>query len=175
MITQDKLKQALNYNELTGVFNWRDSRRRIKKGDVAGSDNGSGYLRIQVDGKSYKAHRLAWLYVYGYFPENEIDHKNRVRYDNRIKNLRESSRQCNMRNKTIAKNNTSGVTGVRYNRKTHMWHGKITVNYKAIYLGQFWGMEEAVMARWKAEKKYNFHECCTNSSAYNYLKKHKLI
>ncbi|UGO56005.1 putative HNH endonuclease [Escherichia phage JLBYU40] len=98
MITQDRLKELLDYDPLTGVFRWKVSRGRVSKGSIAGtevwvSDN---YIRleIRIDGKRYKAHQLAFLYVYGYIPE-EIDHKDRNPLNNAIDNLLDSSKSRN--------------------------------------------------------------------------------
>jgi len=91
-ITYDEVHKLFNYDPEIGIFTNKIPRgSSAKKGAFAGSLNGDGYLNIQVNGKSYKASRLAWLYVFGYFPENQIDHINRIRTDNRIENLREVS------------------------------------------------------------------------------------
>jgi citrate synthase len=92
MITQKYLKSILYYSENTGNFIWRVRKsNRTNIGDVAGKLSFCGYVVIKIDGKEYKAHRLAWLYVHGNHPENQIDHANRNREDNRIKNIREAT------------------------------------------------------------------------------------
>jgi len=78
MITQAGLKELLNYNPETGDFAW------VKSKKPAGGISSYGYRRIIIDGKEHKAHRLAWLYTHGVFPEDQIDHINGVRHDNRI-------------------------------------------------------------------------------------------
>lgn len=114
MITQDRLKELLDYDPLTGIFRWKVSRGRVSKGSIAGtevwvSDN---YIRseIRIDGKRYKAHQLAFLYVYGYIPE-EIDHKDRNPLNNAIDNLLDSSKSRNQlnRNKNGNKELPKGV------------------------------------------------------------------
>ena len=112
---------------------------------------------------------LAFLYMEGYFPENFVDHKNRIRDDNRWKNLRHVSHLCNMRNQSVAKNNVSGVTGVIWNSQRKRWRGSITIMNKNEFLGHFMTMKEAVRARWDAEVKYGFPNCNTTSSAYVFL------
>ena len=86
------------------------------KGCVAGTLS-AGYCAINVDGNSYKRSRLVWLYHNGYFPEHNIDHINRNRWNDKIENLREVTQQCNLRNCGNLKNNTSGVKGVYWDKK----------------------------------------------------------
>lgn len=82
---------ALRYEPSTGHFFWRERRGAVARGAMAGSDDGKGYVLIRIDRKTYKAHRLAWLYVYGELPRGSLDHINRQRSDNSIANLREAS------------------------------------------------------------------------------------
>ena len=100
---------------------------RAQAGDIAGNKQVDGYIRIRIDGKDYLAHRLAWLYHHGYFPENQIDG---FRDDNRIKNLREASRRCNMQNQKISCVNNSTITGVSWDAAHKKWHVQIKVNQK---------------------------------------------
>lgn len=81
---QETLKSILKYDAFSGLFSWAVKRQKVVVGSVAGSKNSLGYVQIKISGKLYHAHRLAWLYVYGYMPEKEIDHINRIRDDNRI-------------------------------------------------------------------------------------------
>ena len=143
----------LAYNPVTGVFTWRDNRahRKAKAGDVAGGLNDKGYLIIRHNDKSYKAHRLAYLYVYGYMPEI-IDHKNRIKNDNKILNLREVASSQNSCNRNLSSANTSGVTGVSWNpQKGGRWVSRISVNGKRKHLGYYLEFDEAVKVRLDAE------------------------
>jgi len=176
-LTHKRLKEILNYDSDTGIF-----IRKIKTatntniGDVAGHiNNKDGYVRIKIDKKLYRAHRLAWFYVYGYFPENDIDHIDRDRSNNRIKNLREVSNSCNIRNTGQFKHNTSGVKGISWNKQHNKWQAQIMNNKKAINLGVFDNFNDAVKARWEAEKLYGFSNCCSDSIAFQYLKNNNLI
>ena len=100
LLTLDYLKQLLNYDPLTGIFTWVVSRnRRVKIGQIAGYLNSPIlHRRIEIDGKSYGAHRLAWLYVYGYFPCGVVDHIDGNPSNNKITNLRECTQGENSRN-----------------------------------------------------------------------------
>lgn len=175
-LTQLELKANLHYNPETGIFTWIKGRSNIKAGTIAGSlSKKYGYNYITINNNMYFAHRLAWLYMEGYFPETDIDHINRDRNDNRFKNLRVVSRLCNSRNSGISKNNISGVTGVSINSSDGKWVAQIGVNYKHINLGLFDDFKDAVLARWNAEKEYKFQNCCSDSSAYKYLKENDLL
>ena len=98
-LTHERLLAALDYSPETGIFIWKISKGRVKGGDIACCHDKDGYIRIQLDGVRYFAHRLAWFYVHGKFPEPETDHKNRIKTDNRIANLQEATRQINNKNR----------------------------------------------------------------------------
>jgi hypothetical protein len=115
ILTQDRLKELLHYDPATGAFTWLKPCSRfsqIKPGDAAGCIHSRGYVHIKVEGRAYKAHRLAWLYVYGRWPNPAIDHINRIKTDNRIANLRETDQLGNMQNKSKYQRNQAGYLGV---------------------------------------------------------------
>lgn len=169
-LTQKRLKEVLDYNPKTGIFTWIvDRTKTAKTGVVAGSNN-NGYIQISVDGILHRAHRLVWLYTHGYLPENEVDHINRNRSDNRITNLRHVSRKCNSHNCKVSDKNSSGVAGISWDNKNKKWVAQI-YSGKQYNLGRFKEKLDAVFARWKAEIKYGFSNCLTSSSSYNYLKR----
>ena len=154
-LTAEKLREFLHYEPETGIFTRKVSTaRRVKAGDVAGCPDGRGYLLIQAQSRLYRAHRLAWLYVYGTWPTDQIDHINRIRTDNRISNLREVSHKQNGQNRSKPSNNTSGYTGVRWYKRISKWVAQIRHNYKHIYLGCYNTIEEAIAARKAGELKY---------------------
>lgn len=134
MLSCNRLKELLIYNSDTGEFIWKVSRgRRIKINDKAGYKNkNNNSVRIVIDGKNYLAHRLAWLYMTGKWPKNEIDHINNNAFDNKWNNLREATRSQNSFNrKVFSKTNSKGI---------HFYKNK----YKAyICLGTFDTLEEA--------------------------------
>ena len=157
-VTQAELKELLNYDPDTGVFKWRVSPRMgISVGTNAGCLSSWGYLIIRIKGKPYRAHRLAWLYVYGEWPEGELDHINHDRIHNRIENLRIVSRFENSRNQKMRTNNTSGVTGVYWNKVYQKWYAYIQLRGKLKYLGRSTDKQVTIEARKTAEKKYGFH------------------
>ena len=90
MLTQARLKELFTYDPLIGTFVRRERRGSARAGEIAGTDNGCGYLQIAVDRRVYVAHRMAWLYVHGIWPPAQIDHINMIRDDNRIANLRKA-------------------------------------------------------------------------------------
>jgi hypothetical protein len=98
-LTQARLKQLLDYDPETGVFTWRVNRGgAAKAGTRAGCPTPFYYRVIRIGGRSRREHSLAWLYVHGHWPADELDHINRVRDDNRIANLREVTHAENMQN-----------------------------------------------------------------------------
>ena len=116
ILTQAKLKELLDYNPDTGDFTNKAFRGlRAIPGEIAGNLNTRGYIDISIGRRKYKAHRLAWLYTYGTWPINNLDHINRSKIDNRIVNLRDVTQAQNGQNKTKHCNNSSGYTGV-------IWH-----------------------------------------------------
>jgi len=157
MITQERVKELLNYDEDTGVFTWLYSNNSILPGAVAGSLSSSGKRTIYIEGRSYAAQRVAWLYVHGVWP-NQIDHENGIRFDNRFKNFRNVTNAINSKNKKIGKNNKSGVMGVYFDLSRSRWAATIRLDYKKIFLGRHIDWFEAVCARKSAEYKYGYHK-----------------
>lgn len=137
MITADYVKSLLDYDHEAGVFKWKVSRRKKLNGFKAGKLSNKGYIQICIDGKSYSAHRLAWLVYYGEWPCMDIDHINGDKSDNRIHNLREATIQQNQFNTGMQSNNTSGFKGVTWNKNQGKWNSAITISGKRIHLGSF--------------------------------------
>lgn len=114
------LHEWIIYFRMTGKFFWRRSpSKKIKAGQEAGSDT-YGYRQIKFRGKLYRSHRLAWALEYGYFPK-EIDHRNQIKNDNRISNLRDATRRQNNRNKKTQRNNKSGCPNVSWHKGSGRW------------------------------------------------------
>lgn len=155
MITQNELKELLEYNVDTGIFTWKINKSPMRSGNIAGSVAKDRYTNIQINKKIYKAHRLAWLYVYGSFPNKCIDHINGNRSDNKISNLREANHSQNGMNKKMQSNNTSGVRGVYWNRNVKKWHAEVRLKGKRIYLGLFDSLELAELVVSETRLKYH--------------------
>lgn len=155
-MTQEMLKQYFKYDKDTGKF-YRIKKTGLKGniGDDIKHITDSGYYLVQIKKKKYKAHHLAWLYVYGYLPER-LDHINGDRLDNRIDNLREVTNQENLKNSKRFSTNTSGFTGIsKYKDK---WRAYIVVDGKQKHLGVFDDIEEAKQARLSANITYGYHQ-----------------
>ena len=157
MLTQERLKELLSYDPETGVFIRLVALcNRIKVGDVAGNLDQYGYRCIMVDRKSYMAHRLAWLYVFGVWPVDQIDHINCIKDDNRIINLREATQSQNMQNqRKPQKNGTSGFLGVTFFKRRGKWAAYIQVKNKKNNLGYFPTPELAHKAYIEAKRFYH--------------------
>jgi hypothetical protein len=146
MLTQARLKELLHYDRKTGVFHWRVQRGiGIKAGSQAGCVNGAGYIVIHVDYVLYHAHRLAWLYVKGEWP-NVIDHKNHTRNDNRWINLRNwdySKNQMNRKQNKLTR-------GVHF--QNDRWYVRIMRNGKRKRHGPYPTQIDALAASKKIGK-----------------------
>ena len=155
-LTQERLKEILEYSPDTGYFSWKVYRNQhAKEGDVAGYLNDNGYIRMNISGKSYQAHRVAWLYVYGYFPDLLVDHINGVRNDNRLCNLREASVRENSRNKGITSTNKSGYKGVSWEKRRNKWVVRIKTGERYMHGGYYDNVEDAATAYKNMAIKYH--------------------
>lgn len=154
-LAREELMALLVYSAVTGIFRWRvDRGGTARAGSIAGCINGKGYLVIGINGKLYLAHRLAWLYVHGVWPSDEIDHINRDRADNRIENLREATSAENKRNVGKRHDNTSGYVGVTWCKTKQKWKAQIQHDGKTTHLGFYDILEDAIAARISGELLY---------------------
>lgn len=153
-LTQAELKDILSFDPETGIFTWVNSRGGRVKGSVAGCHRNTKKPDVVIKLKKvmFLAHRLAWLYVHGVFPEGVIDHINGNPADNRIRNLRDVSQRVNSENRKSAQvNNRLGVLGVS-TLKSGAIRATLTVNRKQVNLGQFPDVESAHRAYLEAKR-----------------------
>lgn len=147
-LTQELLKQWLLYDPETGVFTWNACAADDRRDRPAGAQEAQGYVTIYVVGKARKAHRLAWLYMHGSWPTEEIDHINGNRTDNRLVNLREANRRQNNYNMRMRPDNTSGVKGVCWHRRLGKWQASARdADGRNVHIGYFSDKAAAAAAR----------------------------
>ncbi len=158
MLTHKKLKSLLLYNPETGLFTWLINVRRVKVGDIAGYMDDDGYIRIAINHKRHRAHRLAFLYINGEFPKKHTDHINHIRDDNRWINLRDATDSENQKNASLRKDNISGIPGVTPHKQSGKWQSRVKLDGKLKHLGLFDDKFEAICSRKSADHKYGFHE-----------------
>jgi|SaaInlStandDraft_2_1057019.scaffolds.fasta_scaffold194542_2 hypothetical protein len=161
-LTQEELRRVLDFDHVTGIFTWiGGTKARMRAGTEAGNRSSVGYVSIMINGKQYRAHRLAWLWEYGEFPKHETDHINGIRNDNRIANLREATHCENMQNqRKMHKNNKTGYLGVYPSGyRKNPWRVTISVQNKTKHVGHFATKEEAREAYLEAKRQY--HAFCT--------------
>lgn len=154
MITQDRLKELLDYRE-DGAFVWKVNLRGrfAKAGMVAGSKRPDGYIGICVDQHTLLAHRLVWFWHHGTMPEHEIDHINGIKHDNRIENIRPATRTENLQNTKKGRSQHTNLIGVGYSSRDKVYSAKIRHNGQRKYLGSFATADEAHCAYLKAKQE----------------------
>lgn len=153
-ISISRLNELFEYNQETGSLVWKDvTKRRDLIGSEAGCVKACGYIRIQINGSMYSAHRIAWALHFGEWPTLSIDHINGIKTDNKISNLRDVSHRKNMMNSRIRKSNKCGFKGVY--KKRNKYQAQISVDGKLIRLGCFETAEMAHQAYSVAAKKYH--------------------
>lgn len=160
-LTQARLKEMLDYDPLTGRITFAFSVcSKTKLGEIAGSFDRKGYRKLHIDGKSYAAHRVCFLWMTGKMPVDQIDHINGIKDDNRFENLREVSSAINNQNKRHAQRTSqSGLIGAYFKPKKNFYQAGITVGGKFTSLGCFKTADEAHAAYVAAKRQ--LHEGCT--------------
>ena len=160
MITQERLKEVLEYNPETGDFVWCElPRRGVKSGSIAGSklpnNSGNGYLAIRVDSKLCMAHRLAFLYMNGSLPEKgeQVDHIDGNGLNNSWENLRIVTPAGNLRNQKLYSNNKSGYCGVAWTPENGKWRVRIENKH----YGYFHNILDAALMAASAYEKLGYH------------------
>ena len=168
-VSYETVRDKYNYDDKTGWLTWKNHRYKSMNETRSGClCKTSGYRVMRINNKTYKEHRIIWLWKYGYLPENEIDHINRIKDCNWISNLREAKHSCNIKNIGLKSNNKTGIVGI-IRLKNGKYEAYIT-NEKTINLGHFDTLLDGAKARYKGEVKYNYENCNSTSTAYQYIK-----
>jgi hypothetical protein len=153
MITKEYLHELFEYKD--GELYWKLSpTNNVKTGKSAGSFCKRGYKFVGINKKVYRIHRLIFLMHYGYLPKI-IDHKDNNKFNNRIENLREASTFENQQNRTVQKNNKSGIKNVAWHKHSSKWRVSIQVNKKRNFIGSFKDLELADLVATEARNKYH--------------------
>lgn len=159
MLTQARLKELLSYDSDTGIFTRLVGSGGRSSGTIAGSPSGNGYIKIMAENRKYYAHRLAWLYETGEWPETYIDHVDGNRSNNAFRNLRDVSQSVNLQNQKCAKanNKSTGILGVYTHGERFV--AAINISGKKTHLGVFNTADDAHEAYLKAKREH--HAGCT--------------
>lgn len=160
LISHEDLKELLDYDPLTGIFKRKKSKFSNLIGKPAGTLNSIGYMVLVLGGRkghSYLLHRLAWFYVTGEWPKNQIDHVNRIRSDNRFENLRECSGSENSWNKGAQSNSKTGVRGISWVKARKKWVVKLNKGREVVYVDFFEDFKQAKEA-WEIKSKEIYGE-----------------
>lgn len=162
LLSLEWVRAKYHYDPDEGVFRFKQagSVQRIRDvGRIAGSTQTmrDGYLKkiIEINDKPYVQARLAWFYVTGHWPENEIDHKDCDSTNNRFENLREATKLQNGQNQRTPKTNSSGWKGVCFHKRVGKWGANISVNNRRIALGYYDDVKEAAEAYMFAALEYH--------------------
>lgn len=168
-ITADYLRERLRYDAGTGKLFWREAGPQHFKiarihlawnkrfaGKEAGAELNNGYLYLNLKKQVMLVHRVIWMMVYGYWPE-QVDHINHIRTDNRLSNLREVTHVGNAQNISLPADNTSGRIGVYWFAQRNVWYARIKAHGKNHHLGFFKDKGDAIAAREAAELRFGFH------------------
>lgn len=159
-LSADVVREIISYDPESGDLKYLQSRGPVKSGSVIKRVSNRGYITVKILGKTYQAHRVAWLIHYGEWPVT-IDHINRDRTDNRLVNLRNATQQQNMCNVPRKINNTSGVRGVSWKSQSRKWQVEVKADGKRYYLGSYADIEfaELVASEGRVKLHKEFASC----------------
>lgn len=153
-LTAERLREVLHYDPETGAFTWREKiADKVVVGQRAGSAYGNGYRGIRLFGVKVSEQRLAHLYMTGTLPGGEVDHRNRIRSDNRWDNLRPATHEQNHQNRGAKSSNPTGLAGVSWHKLRRRWRASIGINGKQTHLGLFDTPETAHAAYLEAKAR----------------------
>lgn len=145
--SQERVQTLLDYDRDTGVFRWRQTRGGVRAGAIAGRIDANGYIEVGLDGRLIKAHRLAWIHAHGSIGQGlVIDHKNGVKTDNRLTNLRAVTPSENGRNRHRPAGRNP-IAGVSWDKARQKWRADAKVDGKCVTVGRYASVSEACAAR----------------------------
>jgi len=177
-LTQERVRELFDYDETTGILTRRVSAyKKNNAGSEVNTQDSNGYYQVMVDGWTRMVHRVIWCWYYGYDSEHRLDHRDRVKTNNRILNLREITPSCNAKNCGVPRTNKTGVKGVKWVES----EGKFQANIRNVLrntpatLFRSEDFIEVVCHRFAAEQCLNWHTCEGDSSAYKFLKQEGVI
>lgn len=158
-LTAERARELFSYEPLTGELKWRVSKgQAVRPGTLVRSAHSEGYIKVSVEGTPYLAHRLAWAITMGVWPGDQIDHRNGVRSDNRLSNLREVSHSVNCQNqRKAARRSRTGVLGVSHSGQR--FRSQIGMGGRQVYLGLFDTPQEAHEAYLVAKREIHAAGC----------------
>lgn len=150
----DTVRELFHYDRETGDF-YRlvKTSKKTMIGEIAGYD-ADGYRNIRIDGRAYRAHRLAWLWMTGEWPDPECDHINTVKNDNRWFNLRKATREQNAANRNANSTSWTGRKGVTWDKRNSKWMAKLEIDGRTVNLGRFSSIDDAAAAYADGAKKH---------------------
>lgn len=173
--TPAMLRKLLTYDPDTGLLHWRTrtpdmfadgkqtAAHKCARWNARYADTeafpfakDTGYKAGKIFNKNHRAHRVIWAIMHGRWPDDNIDHINGVKSDNRLVNLRDVPQSVNMRNMVKLRANTSGICGVLWHKKAQKWVAQISLHGRQTYLGIFDNIEDATAARKAAEVRHGF-------------------
>jgi len=158
-LTAARLRELLHYDAESGVFSWLGvAPHSRRKPGSSPPTNAKGYCILRVDGEKHLAHRLAYLYAHGRWPDGHVDHINGNKRDNRIDNLRAVT--CSLNNQNIRqarRHSKTGILGVR--KEGNGFTARLKVGGKSLHIGSFPTAEQAYTAYVQAKRR--LHPGCT--------------
>ena len=160
MLTAERARELLDYDRDTGIFTWRKARPGVSLGSEAGGVNQRGYIRIGLDGRLYRAHRIAFLIIDGEWPQNCVDHKDRNPANNRWDNLRKCTQAQNVLNSAPSRSSASGFKGVEKHRDG--WQCRVSIDGERVQVGNFKSAFLAARAYDAAAREAYGEFACTN-------------
>ena len=147
LATHERVKACFYYDPMSGALTWRIRQGKAIPGQRAGRVMPNGRRELRLDGQHYYTYRLAWFYMTGKWPVDQIDHRDTNPGNDSWRNLREADHSLNQQNQVKARttNKSTGVLGVSWSEKDQRFVPKITVKGRMIRLGSFKELNDAAL------------------------------